>query len=145
MSDKNRDAAHRDILSLASTLSSRPSSESLSDFRRTLANNLRQPSYSERQANSWMSSDRDSINSVRTYGSISSEAQLDEQVGLKQSAGDKPFLSPTESLRRRCKDRILAEQNEPCQFSLVLDLLPWVASLIWIVTILVGGTANRAH
>jgi hypothetical protein len=145
MSDKNLDTTYQDILSLASTLSSRPSSQSPSDFRRTLANNSRRTSCSQNQASSWISSDLNSINNASKSCSISSQIQLDESVGSKQSQSDTPSLSRSESLRRRCKTELLAEQNEPCQLSLVLDLLPWVASVVWIVTIWFGGAANPIY
>jgi hypothetical protein len=133
--DNFRDETEPDTPSMASTRNTTSATEILSEFRSTLAEN--QPTmHAERRYDSWLSTDRDSFNSVTTVTSVNST--LSEPNFLTRSTRKKSkrlcFSDESNLLRRRCDGRV-QEPHFFCISSLVLDSLPWVVSIIWIIAI----------
>ncbi len=144
LSGNYQDVTEPDILSLTSTLSTTSAMEGPSDFRNTLAHNYQWALNAERQ-NSWMSSDQDSLTSVQTAFSVSDDHSANELSSCARSARSSSSLSRSTSLHRHCSHRIQAAQKYYCHPSFVLNLLPWVASVIWIISIWVTESINPAR
>jgi hypothetical protein len=47
--------------------------------------------------------------------------------------------APTPRRKKKSSSRRCSEQPPPCKLNMVLDLLPWVLSIVWMATTLFGG------